>query len=123
MFLEEILCSLPKWDIDFTINLVLKYTPIYKSSYQKSIPKLRELKIWLQELFDNKYIRPSMSPWRTPILFVKKKDGTLILFIDYKQLNNMTIKKEYPLPLINDLFDQVQGSKIFSKIDLRSRYH
>jgi hypothetical protein len=88
-----------------------------------SLPELTELKIQLQELLDKEYIRPSVSPWGAPVLFVKKKDGTLRLCIDYRQLNKMTIKNKYPLPRINDLFDQVGGAKIFSKLDLRSGYH
>jgi hypothetical protein len=88
-----------------------------------SLPELTELKLQLQELLDKEYIRPSVSPWGAPVLFVKKKDGTLRLCIDYRQLNKMTIKNKYPLPRINDLFDQVGGAKIFSKLDLRSGYH
>jgi hypothetical protein len=88
-----------------------------------SLPELTELKIQLQELLDKEYIRPSVSPWGALVLFVKKKDGTLRLCIDYRQLNKVTIKNKYPLPRINDLFDQVGGGKIFSKLDLRSGYH
>jgi hypothetical protein len=88
-----------------------------------STPELTKLKMHLQEIMDKQYIRPSVSPWGAPIMFVKKKDRTFILCIDYKQLNKMTIKKKYPLPCIDDLFDQVGGAKIFSKIDLRSGYH
>jgi hypothetical protein len=83
-----------------------------------SLPELTELKIQLQELLNKEYIRPSVSPWGAPVLFVKKKDGTLRLGIDYRQLNKVTIKNKYPLPQINDLFDQVGGAKIFSKLDL-----
>jgi hypothetical protein len=74
-------------------------------------------------MMDKGYIQPSVSPWEAPELFVKKKDGTLKLCIDYMQLNKMTIKNRYPLPRIDDLFDQLKGAAIFSKIDLRSRYH
>ena len=88
-----------------------------------SVPELTELKIQLQELLDKGYIRPSVSPWGAPVLFVKKKDGTLRLCIDYRQLNKVTIKNKYPLPRINDLFDQVGEERIFSKLDLRSGYH
>jgi hypothetical protein len=84
---------------------------------------LTKLQIQLQELLDKEYIRPSVSPWGSPVLFVKKKDETLILCINYRQLNKMTIKNKYPLPKINDLFDQVGGENIFSKLDLRSGYH
>jgi hypothetical protein len=88
-----------------------------------SLPELTELKIQLQEFLDKKYIIPNVSPWGAPVLFVKNKYGTLRLCIDYRQLNTMTIKNKYPLPRINDLFDQVGGAKIFSKLDLRSGYH
>jgi hypothetical protein len=96
---------------------------VSKAPYRMSTPELTELKMQLQELMDKQYIRPSVSPWGAPVLFVKKKDGTFRLCIDYKQLNKMTIKNKYPLPRIDDLFDQVGGDNIFSKIDLRSGYH
>ena len=85
--------------------------------------ELKELKEQLQELLDKGFIRPSTSPWGAPVLFVKKKDGTLRLCIDYKELNKVTVKNKYPLPRIDDLFDQLQGAQYFSKIDLRSGYH
>lgn len=88
-----------------------------------SVPELTELKMQLQELLDKNYIRPNVSPWGAPVLFVKKKDGTLRMCIDYRQLNKLTIKNKYPLPRIDELFDQVKGATIFSKIDLRSGYH
>jgi hypothetical protein len=88
-----------------------------------SLSELKELKIQLQELLDKEYIRSSVSPWGAPVVLLKNKDGTLRLCIDYRQLNKMTIKKKYPLPRINDMFDQVGGAKIFSKLDLRSGYH
>ena len=84
--------------------------------------ELVELKVQLQELLDKGFIRPSNSPWGAPILFVKK-DGTLRLCIDYHQLNKVTVKNRYPLPRIDDLFDQLKGARVFSKIDLRSGYH
>jgi hypothetical protein len=87
------------------------------------MPELVELKLQLKEMMDKGYIRPSESPWGAPVLFVKKKDGTLRMCIDYRQLNKVTIKNKYPLPRIDDLFDQLGGASIFSKIDLRSRYH
>ena len=84
--------------------------------------ELKELKLQLQELLEKGFIRLSVSPWGAPVLFVKKKDGTLRLCIDYRQLNKMTVKNKYPLPRIDDLFDQLKGVSIFSKIDLRSGY-
>jgi hypothetical protein len=88
-----------------------------------STPNLVELKFQLKEMMDKGYTWPNVSPWGAPVLFVKKKDGTLRLCIDYRQLNKVTIKNKYPLPRIDDLFDQLGGASIFSKIDLRSGYH
>jgi hypothetical protein len=85
--------------------------------------ELAELKNQLQELLDKGYIRPSSSPWGCPVLFVRKKDGSLKLCVDYRPLNAVTIKNKYPLPRIDVLFDQLAGAKVFSKIDLRSGYH
>ena len=85
--------------------------------------ELRELKDQLQELLGKGFIRPSASPWGAPFLFVKKKDGSFRMCIDYRQLNKVTIKNKYPIPRIDDLFDQLQGACTFSKIDLRSAYH
>jgi hypothetical protein len=85
--------------------------------------ELAELKIQLQELLDKGYIRPSSSPWGSPTLFVKKKDGSLQMCVDYRPLNAVTIKNKYPLPRINVLFDQLAGAQVFSKIDLRSGHH
>jgi hypothetical protein len=123
MFVDEIPELTPRREIDFSIDLLPGSSPISKASYRMSLPELTELKIQLQELLDKEYIRLSVSPWGAPILFVKKKYGTLRLCIDYIQLKKMTIKNKYPLPRINDLFDQVGGAKIFSKLDLRSGYH
>ena len=85
--------------------------------------ELKELKFQLQELLEKGFIRPSVSPWGAPMLFVKQKDGTLRLCVDYRQLNKMTVKNKYPLPRIDDLFDQLKGPSVFSKIDLRFVYH
>ncbi|KAL4013739.1 hypothetical protein IC575_025922 [Cucumis melo] len=85
--------------------------------------ELKELKVQLQELLDKGFIRPSVSPWGAPVLFVKKKDGSMRLCIDYRELNKVTVKNRYPLPRIDDLLDQLQGATVFSKIDLRSGYH
>ena len=74
----------------------------------------------LIKLLEKGFIRPSVSPWGVPVLFIKKKDGTMRLCIDYRKLNQVTIKNKYPLPRIDDLFDQFQGARVFSKIDLRS---
>jgi hypothetical protein len=123
MFVDEI-PELPlRREINFSIDLLPSSVPISKAPYRMSLPELTELKIQLHELLDKEYIRPSISPWGAQVLFVKKKDGTLRLCINYRQLNKMTIKNKYPLPSINDMFDQVGGDKIFSKLDLRSCYH
>jgi hypothetical protein len=123
VFVDEI-PELPPWrEIDFSIDLLPGSTPISKAHYRMSLPELTELKIQLQELLDKEYITLSVSPWGAPVLFMKIKYGTMRLCIDYRQLNQMTIKNKYPFPKINDLFDQVCGAKIFSKLDLRSGYH
>jgi hypothetical protein len=85
--------------------------------------ELKELKEQLQDLLDKGFIRPSASPWGAPVLFVKKKVGSMRLCIDYRELNKVTIRNKYPLPRIDDLFDQLRGSEVFSKIDLRSGYY
>jgi hypothetical protein len=85
--------------------------------------ELAELKIQLKELLDKGYIHPSSSPWGYPILFVKKKDQSLRLCVDYRPLNAVAIKNKYPLPRIDILFYQFTGAKVFSKLDLRSGYH
>ena len=85
--------------------------------------ELKKLKEQLEDLINKGFIRPSISPWGAPVLFVKKKDGTMRLCIDYRELNKITIKNKYPLPRIDDIFDQLNGATVFSKIDLRSGYH
>ncbi|GJR40287.1 putative reverse transcriptase domain-containing protein [Tanacetum coccineum] len=97
--------------------------PVAKSPYRLAPSELDELSGQLKELQDKYFIRPSLLPWGAPVLFVKKKDGSFRMYIDYKELNKLIIKNHYPLPGIDDLFDQLQGSKYFSKIDLRSGYH
>ena len=84
---------------------------------------LEEIKKQIKELLEKGYIGPSSSPWGAPVLLVEKKDGSLRMVVDYRALNEVTIKNKYPLPMINDLFDQLKGEKVFSKIDLRSGYH
>ena len=97
--------------------------PISIPPYRMAPAELKELKEQLKDLLEKGFIRPSSSPWGAPVLFVRKKDGSLRMCIDYRQLNKVTIKNKYPLPRIDDLFDQLQGAKWFSKIDLRSGYH
>ncbi|GKE60069.1 putative reverse transcriptase domain-containing protein, partial [Tanacetum coccineum] len=113
----------PNREIEFRIDLIPRAIPVVKSPYQLAPSEMEELSGQLKELQDKGFIRPSSSPWGAPVLFVKKKDGSFRMCIDYRDLNKMTIKNLYPLPRIDDLFDQLQGSHYFSKIDLRSRYH
>ena len=105
------------------INLEPGTKPISIPPYRMSPAELKEWKDQLQDLLSKGFIRPSVSPWGAPVLFVKKKDGTMRMCIDYRQLNKVTVKNKYPLPRIDDLFDQLQGASLFSKIDLRSGYH
>ena len=109
--------------MEFSIDLLSGTTPISKAPYRMAPTELQELKIQLKELLEKGFIRPSVSPWGAPVLFVKKKDGTRRLCIDYRLLNQVTIKNKYLLPLIDKLFDQLNGAKYFTKLDLRSGYH
>jgi hypothetical protein len=95
-------------------------TPIYKTPYRMATPELAKLKEHVMELLKKGFIRPSSSPWRAPVIFVPKKDGTRRLCMDYRALNEVTVKNKYPLPRIDDLFHQLHGPCVFSKIDLRS---
>jgi hypothetical protein len=110
-------------EFEFTIDLKLRTEPIARTPYQMSTSELQELKMQLKELLDLGLIRPSVSPWGAPVIFIRKKDGSWRLCIDYHQLNKATIKNQYPLPRIDDLFDQMKGAMMFSKIDLKSGYH
>jgi hypothetical protein len=105
------------------LDLVADATPIARASYHHSLVQQSELKSQFNDLLSKGYIRPNKSPWGAPILFVKKKDGSLRLCVDYHRLNKLTIKNKYPLPRVDDLFDHLHGSKIFSKIDLKSGYN
>ncbi|GJR36409.1 putative reverse transcriptase domain-containing protein [Tanacetum coccineum] len=97
--------------------------PVARAPYRLAPSEMKELSEQLKELSDKGFIRPSSSPWGAPVLFVKKKDGSFRMCIDYRELNKLTVKNRYPLPRIDDLFDQLQGSSVYSKIDLRSGYH
>jgi hypothetical protein len=123
VFPEEV-PSLPlRRDIDFSIELAPGGVSVSRTPYQMSTPELVELKVQLREMMDKGHIQPNVSPWGAAVLFVKKKDDTLRLCIDYRQLNKVTIKNKYPLPRIDDLFNQLGDASIFSTIDLRSGYH
>ncbi|WVZ79890.1 hypothetical protein U9M48_027415 [Paspalum notatum var. saurae] len=123
VFPEELLGMPPDREIEFVIDLIPGTAPIYKRPYRMDANQLAELKEQIQELLDKGYIRPSTSPWGAPVIFVPKKDGTQRMCIDYRALNDVTVKNKYPLPRIDDLFDQLKGASVFSKIDLRSGYH
>ncbi|KAI3784173.1 hypothetical protein L1987_43267 [Smallanthus sonchifolius] len=113
----------PVRQVEFRIDLMPGANPVARAPYRLAPSEMQELASQLQELSDKGFIRPSHSPWGAPVLFVKKKDGSFRMCIDYRELNKLTIKNRYPLPRIDDLFDQLQGSTCFSKIDLRSGYH
>ncbi|KAL0543848.1 hypothetical protein IC582_018953 [Cucumis melo] len=123
VFPEELPGLPPLREIEFAIELEPSIVPISRAPYRMATAELKELKVQLQELLDKGFIRPSVSPWGAPILFVKKKDGSMRLCIDYRELNKVTVKNRYPLSRIDDLFDQLQGATVFSKIDLQSGYH
>jgi hypothetical protein len=123
VFTEELLGMPHDWDIEFVIELKPGTTPIYKTPYRMATPEVAELKEHIKKLLEKGFIRPSSSPWRAPVIFVPKKDGTQRSCVDYHALNEVTVKNKYPLPRIDDLFDQLCGACVFSKIDLQSRYH
>ncbi|XP_012567838.1 uncharacterized protein, partial [Cicer arietinum] len=123
VFPEDVTSLPPEREIEFSIDLVPGTGPISMAPYRMSPLELSELKKQLEELLDKQFIRPSVSPWGAPVLLVKKKDGSMRLCVDYRRLNKVTIKNKYPLPRIDDLMDQLRGSCVFSKIDLRSGYH
>ncbi|GJR34165.1 putative reverse transcriptase domain-containing protein [Tanacetum coccineum] len=113
----------PSRQVEFKIDLVPGAAPVARAPYRLAPSEMKELSEQLKELLEKGFIRPSSSPWGAPVLFVKKKDGSFRMCIDYRELNKLTVKNRYPLPRIDDLFDQLQGSSVYSKIDLRSGYH
>jgi hypothetical protein len=123
VFPEELPGMPPDRDIKFVIELKLGTKPIYKTPYRMATPELAELKEYINELLEKGFIHPSSSSWGAPVIFVPKKDDTQRLCVDYRALNEVTIKNKYPLPRIDDMFDQLCGTCVFSKIDLRSGYH
>ncbi|GJW27302.1 putative reverse transcriptase domain-containing protein [Tanacetum coccineum] len=123
VFPEDLPGLPPVRQVEFQIDLIPGATPVARAPYRLAPSKMQELSDQLQELADRGFIQLSTSPWGAPVLFVKKKDGSFRMCIDYRELNKLTVKNRYPLPMIDDLFDQLQGSSVYSKIDLRSCYH
>ncbi|GJR55004.1 putative reverse transcriptase domain-containing protein [Tanacetum coccineum] len=123
VFPEDLLGLPPTRQVEFQIDLILGASPVARAPYRLAPSKMKELSEQLKELSDKGFIRPSSSPWGAPVLFVKKKDRSFQMCIDYWELNKLTVKNRYPLPRIDDLFDQLQGLSVYSKIDLRLGYH
>ncbi|GJT40385.1 putative reverse transcriptase domain-containing protein [Tanacetum coccineum] len=123
LFPEDLSGLPPTRKLEFQIDLVPGAAPVARAPYRLAPSEMKELSEQLKELSDKGFIRPSSSPWGAPVLFVKKKDGSFRMCIDYRELNKLTVKNRYPLPRIDDLFDQLQGSYVYSKINLRSGYH
>jgi hypothetical protein len=120
VFPEELPGMPPDRDIKFVIELKPRTVLIYKTPFRMITPELAELKEHIRELLEKGFIRTSSSPWGAPVIFVPKKDGTQRLYVDYRALNEVTVKNKYPLPRIDDLFNQLHSACVFSKIDLRS---
>ena len=123
VFPDELPGLPPQRVVDFGIELHPGTTTISMTPHRMAPVELQELRVQLQELLDKGFIRPSTSPWGASVLIVKKRGKTLRLCIDYRQLNRVMIKNRYPLPRIDDLFDQLRGARVYSKIDLRTGYH
>ena len=123
VFPDEIPSAPPEREVEFSMDLVPGTRPISTEPYRMSASELLELKSQLEDLLEKKFVRPSVSPWGAPVLLEKKKDGSMRLCIDYRQLNKVTIKNRYPLPRIDNLMERLVGARMFSKIDLRSGYH
>ncbi|KAI3692424.1 hypothetical protein L6452_32239 [Arctium lappa] len=123
VFSEDLPGLPPERQVEFHVDLTPGAAPIARAPYRLSPTEMQEMMTQLQELLEKGFIRPSSSPWGAPVLFVKKKDGSMRMCIDYRELNKVTVKNKYPLPQIDDFFDQLQGAGCFSKIDLRFGYH
>jgi hypothetical protein len=123
VFPDDLPSMPPDQDIEFLIELLPGTAPITKRPYRMGVDELEELKKQIKELQDKGFIRPSSSPCGALVFFVDNKDGGQRMCVDYRSLNEVTIKNKYPLPRIDDLFDQLRGAYVFSKIDLRSGYH
>ncbi|CAA0807050.1 Uncharacterized mitochondrial protein AtMg00860, partial [Striga hermonthica] len=123
VFPDELPGGPPNRQVEFSFDLIPGAGPVSKAPYRMAPKELQELKAQIQELLRLDFIRPSVSPWGAPVLFVKKKDGSMRMCIDYRDLNRLTIKNKHPLPRIDDLFDWLRRACVFSKINLRSGYH
>nr|GFC61042.1 putative reverse transcriptase domain-containing protein [Tanacetum cinerariifolium] len=123
VFPEDLSGLPPSRQVVFQIDLIPGAALVARAPYRLAPPEMKELSEQLKELSDKGFIRPSSSPWGASVLFVKKKDGSFQMCIDYRELNKLTVKNHYPLPRIEDLFDQLQGSSVYSKRDLRLGYH
>ncbi|GJR47154.1 putative reverse transcriptase domain-containing protein [Tanacetum coccineum] len=123
VFLEDLHGLPPIRQVEFQIDLVPGVAPVARASYRLAPSEMEKLSTQLQELSDKRFIRPSSSPWGALVLFIKKKDGSFWMCIDYRELNKLTVKNRHLLSRIDDLFDQLQGSSLYSKINLRSGYH
>ncbi|GJX98257.1 hypothetical protein Tco_0355276 [Tanacetum coccineum] len=119
VFLKDLPGLPPTQQVEFQIDLIPGAAPVAQAPYRLTPSEMKEFSEQLKELSDKGFIRPSSSPWGAPVLFVKKKDGSFRMCIDYRELNKLMVKNRYPLPRIDDLFDQLQGSSVYSKIDLR----
>ncbi|GKA81069.1 hypothetical protein Tco_0787761 [Tanacetum coccineum] len=120
VFPEDLSGIPPTRQVEFQIDLMHSTAPVARAPYRLAPSEMKELSDQLKELSDKGFIRPSSSPWGALVLFVKKKDGSFLMCIDYQELNKLTVKNRYLLSRIDDLFDQLQGSSVYSKIDLRS---
>jgi hypothetical protein len=123
VFPEELLGMSPDMEVELVINPLTRTAPISKRPYMMSVEELKELKKPLTKLQEVGYIRSSSSPWGAPVLFVQKEDRSQGMCVDYRTLNDVTVKNKCPLPRIEDLFNRIRGASVFSKIDLRSGYH
>lgn len=123
VFPDEITGFPPSCDVEFGIELMPCTSLISQAPYKMTPAELRELKAQLHDLLDKGYIRPSVSPWGGSVMFIKKKDGMMRLCVDYRQLNKVSFKNKYPISHIDAFFDQLQGTSVYSKIDLRLGYH
>ena len=123
IFHEDLLGLPPDREIEFCIDLIHGAQPVSIPAYRMAPAEMTELRNQLDDLLSKGFIRSSTSPWGAPVLFAKKADGTFRLCVDCRKLNQLTVKNKYPLPRIDELFDQLGGSRFFSKIDLRSGYH